>query len=61
MYAFSNALVASVKLAHWEHALDRLIQSIESIPKDMMRGSLFHYQTPKTVLQKIGEVFMMRC
>ncbi|XP_076816143.1 required for meiotic nuclear division protein 1 homolog isoform X3 [Clavelina lepadiformis] len=60
MYAFSNALVASVKLAHWEHALDRLIQSIESIPKDMMTGSLFHYQTPKTVLQKIGEVFMMR-
>ncbi|XP_026689594.2 required for meiotic nuclear division protein 1 homolog isoform X1 [Ciona intestinalis] len=60
MYAFSHALVVSVKLAHWEHSLDKLIKSIESLPHELMVGRKLQYRTTESVLQKIGEVFMIR-
>uniref|UniRef100_H2YC26 DUF155 domain-containing protein n=2 Tax=Ciona savignyi TaxID=51511 RepID=H2YC26_CIOSA len=60
MYAFSHALVVSVKLAHWEHSLDKLIRSIESLPRELMVGSKLQYRTTESLLQKIGEVFMIR-
>ena len=60
MYSFSNALAMSVKLAHWEHSLERLIQSLETLPEELMVGRQISYQSSKAVLQKFGEVFLIR-
>ena len=38
MYAFSNAMAASVKLGALEASLDRIIDSIEHLSEDMKLG-----------------------
>ncbi|XP_039260077.2 required for meiotic nuclear division protein 1 homolog [Styela clava] len=60
MFAFSNALCSSVKLAHWEHTLDTLINSLETVPNSLIEGSRVKYETPAKILRKIGEIFLIR-
>lgn len=60
MFAFSNALCASVKLAHWEHILDTLINSFETVPDSLIKGRKVKYQTSAKVLRKIGEILLIR-
>ena len=60
VYAFSNALMTSVKLAHWEHSLDALILSIESLPRALIKGIYSRSYSPNLVLSKIGEILTIR-
>nr|CAB3265611.1 required for meiotic nuclear division protein 1 homolog [Phallusia mammillata] len=60
MYAFANALVLSVKLAHWEHKLDNVIDSIQILPHELMTGLQPSYKSSKSIMKKIGEVFHIR-
>lgn len=58
-FAFSNALCLSVKLAIWEAALDKFVESIQSIPEALKAGrkvKLSHEE----VMQKMGELFALR-
>jgi len=57
-YAFSNAIVASVKLGTWEASLDRIIDSIEHISEDMQRNNV--KMTLAEVMQKTGEMLALR-
>ena len=52
--------MTSVKLAHWEQSLDSLIQSIEFLPRELMKGKYLRSYTPQSVLSKIGEILMIR-
>lgn len=60
MYALTNALVVSVKLAHWEHSLDQLIESIQTLPNELIIGIPPSYRSSKSILRKIGQVFQIR-
>jgi len=57
-YAFSNAIVSSVKLGTWEASLDRIIDSIEHISEDMKRNNV--KMTLAEVMQKTGEMLALR-
>ncbi|CAH7313157.1 required for meiotic nuclear division protein 1 homolog [Phodopus roborovskii] len=58
-FAFSNALCLSVKLAIWEAALDKFIESIQSIPEALKAGKKVKL-SHKEVMQKMGELFALR-
>lgn len=58
-YAFSNALSLSVKLATWEANLERYINSIEHLVKDLKKGKVVRL-TEAEVLQKTGQLFSLK-
>lgn len=58
-YAFSNALSASVKLAIWEASLEKYIDSIEFILKDMKAGKRLRI-TREEQLRKTGELYTLK-
>jgi required for meiotic nuclear division protein 1 len=58
-YAFSDAISLSVKLAIWENNLESLITSIEHVTQDLKNGRETRL-TSKQVLQKTGELLMLR-
>lgn len=58
-YAFSDAISLSVKLAIWENNLESLITSIEHVTQDLKNGRKPRL-TSKQVLQKTGELLMLR-
>lgn len=58
-FAFSNALCLSVKLAIWEAALDKFVESIQSIPEALKAGKKVKL-SHEEVMQKMGELFALR-
>lgn len=58
MFAFSNALSLSVKLAIWEASLEKYINSIEWVLQDLKNGKKIRMSEP-AVLKKAGELFTL--
>ncbi|OQR79381.1 required for meiotic nuclear division protein 1-like [Tropilaelaps mercedesae] len=59
MYAFSNGVALSVKLAIWEATLEEYVVSLESILKDIENGRKLSV-TRQHVFRKTGELFSLR-
>jgi uncharacterized Rmd1/YagE family protein len=58
-YAFSDAMSLSVKLAMWESALDDYVRSVQWVPQTLKLGKTLKISR-KEVLQKTGEIIMLR-
>ena len=58
MFAFSNALSSSVKLAVWEALLAQYVDSIEWVLEDLKEGKRIRMSEPE-VLKKAGELFAL--
>lgn len=58
-YAFSNALSLSVKLALWEAALSKYIDSIEYLSRDLKEGFKIKL-SESDVLKKTGELYSLK-
>ncbi|CAG5130057.1 unnamed protein product [Candidula unifasciata] len=59
MYAFSNALAQSVKLAMWEASFNKFVESIENVTEDLRLGRKIS-MSREQVLKKTGELFSLR-
>jgi len=59
MYAFSNGIASSVKLAIWEATLEKYVESIESMLEDIRHGRKLA-ATRDHVFRKTGELFALR-
>lgn len=58
-YAFSNAMISSVKLGIWEAMLDKYIDSIENVTDDLKDGRKIS-MTRAEALRKTGELFALK-
>lgn len=58
-YTFSNAMMSSVKLGIWEAALERYVNNVAFLTKDLKSGKKIKW-TRSAVLQKIGELFALK-
>ncbi|BFZ04735.1 hypothetical protein BsWGS_07773 [Bradybaena similaris] len=59
MYAFSNALAQSVKLAMWETSFNNFVEVIENVTEDLRLGRKIS-MSREQVLKKTGELFSLR-
>ncbi|XP_003746664.1 required for meiotic nuclear division protein 1 homolog [Galendromus occidentalis] len=59
MYAFSNGIALSVKLAIWEAVLEKYVDSIECMLEDIRHGRKLA-ATRDHVFRKTGELFALR-
>jgi len=59
MYSLASSLAISVKLSHWELALDELIHSLEPLPNELINTRITK-NTSNNVLRHIGEIFLLR-
>lgn len=59
MYAFSNALAQSVKLAIWEASFNKFVDSIENVTEDLRLGRKIS-MSREQALKKTGELFSLR-
>jgi len=59
MYALASSLATSVKLSHWELALDELIHSLEPLPNELINTRITK-NTSNNVLKHIGQIFLLR-
>jgi len=59
MYALASSLATSVKLSHWELALDELIHSLEPLPNELINTRITK-NTSNNVLKHIGKIFLLR-